>query len=131
MANCCRSLGRNRRPGNPDRSSSRSASPESHRTIVRNKSDYLLTGLVFDDAGHRMVPTHAAKAGLRYRYYVSTPFLHGEAKTASAGSVSRVPAPDIEDTVVKFLKEHLAAEQDGATTSPVPLGDRSTLAELI
>src|SRR5712672_2911364 len=103
----------------------------SHRTIVRNKSDYLLTGLVFDDAGHRMVPTHAAKAGVRYRYYVSTPFLHGEAKTASAGSVSRVPAPDIEETVVKFLKEHLAAEQDGATTSPVPLGDRSTLAELI
>jgi hypothetical protein len=47
---------------------------------------------LFDDAGHRMVPTHAAKAGVRYRYYVSTPFLHGEAKTASAGSVSRLAA---------------------------------------
>jgi site-specific DNA recombinase len=45
-----------------------------HRTIVRNKSDHLLTGLLFDDAGHRMVPTHATKAGVRYRYYVSTPF---------------------------------------------------------
>src|SRR5437660_12623173 len=77
----------------------------SHRTIVRNKSDYLLTGLVFDDAGHRMVPTHATKAGVRYRYYVSTPF--GEAKTASAGSVSRVPAIDIEDIIIKFLKAHL------------------------
>ena len=55
-----------------------------------------------------MVPTHATKAGVRYRYYVSTPFLHGESKTASAGSVSRVPAADIEDTVVKSLKEHLA-----------------------
>jgi site-specific DNA recombinase len=64
----------------------------SHRTIVRSKSDHLLTGLLFDDAGHRMVPTHAAKAGVRYRYYVSTPFLHGEAKTASAGSVSRSAA---------------------------------------
>src|SRR5258708_30606700 len=31
----------------------------SHRTILRNKSDQLLTGLLFDDAGHRMVPTHA------------------------------------------------------------------------
>src|SRR5437016_6454926 len=40
----------------------------SHRTIVRNKSDHLLTGLLFDDAGHRMVPTHATKAGFRYRY---------------------------------------------------------------
>jgi site-specific DNA recombinase len=28
----------------------------SHRTIARNKSDHLLTGLLFDDAGHRMVP---------------------------------------------------------------------------
>jgi site-specific DNA recombinase len=60
----------------------------SHRTIERNKSDQLLTGLLFDDAGYRMIPTHAAKAGIRYRYYVSTPFLHGEAKTASAGSVN-------------------------------------------
>jgi site-specific DNA recombinase len=33
----------------------------SHRTLVRNKSDQLLTGLLFDDAGHRMIPTHATK----------------------------------------------------------------------
>jgi site-specific DNA recombinase len=62
---------------------------------------------------------------------MSTPFLHGEAKTASAGSVSRVPAPDIEDIIVKSLKEHLAAKRDGSTTSALPLGDRSTLAALI
>ena len=89
----------------------------SHRTVVRNKSDHLLTGLLFDDAGHRMVPTHATKAGIRYRYYASAPVLHGEAKTASAGSVSRVPAPDVEDVIVKCLKEHLATKQDGATSS--------------
>jgi site-specific DNA recombinase len=103
----------------------------SHRTIVRNKSDQLLAGLLFDDAGHRMIPTHATKAGVRYRYYVSTPFLHGEAKTASAGSVSRVPAADIEGTVVKSLKKHLATEQDGATSCAVRLGDRETLAQLV
>jgi site-specific DNA recombinase len=103
----------------------------SHRTVVRNESDHLLTGLLFDDAGHRMIPTHATKAGIRYRYYVSTPFLHGEAKIASAGSVSRVPAADIEDTVVKSLREHLAAKQDGSTTSTARLGDRGDLAELV
>src|ERR1700681_3142250 len=103
----------------------------SHRTVVRSKADHLLTGLLFDDAGHRMIPTHATKAGIRYRYYVSTPCLHGEAKTASAGSISRVPAADTEDIVVKFLKEHLAAEQDGATTSVMPLGDRGDLAQLV
>jgi site-specific DNA recombinase len=103
----------------------------SHRTVLRNKSDHLLTGLLFDDAGHRMIPTHATKAGVRYRYYVSTPFLHGEAKTASAGSVSRVPAADIEDLIVTFLQEHLAANQDKSTTSAVRLVDRGALAQLI
>jgi site-specific DNA recombinase len=78
-----------------------------------------------------MVATHATKAGVRYRYYVSTPFLHGEAKTASAGSVSRVPAADIEDTVARSLKEHLAAKQDGSTLSALPLGNPSSFAELI
>jgi site-specific DNA recombinase len=87
--------------------------------------------LLFDDAGHRMVPTHATKAGIRYRYYVSTPFLHGEAKTASAGSVSRVPASDIEDTVVKSLKEHFAVKQDRSTSSKMNLGDRDDLAQLV
>ena len=40
--------------------------------------DHLLTGLLFDDAGHRMAPTQATKAGIRYRYYVPLPCLHGE-----------------------------------------------------
>jgi site-specific DNA recombinase len=103
----------------------------SHRTVVRNKSDHLLMGLLFDDAGHRMVPTHATKAGVRYRYYVSTPFLHGEAKTAAAGSVSRVPAAEIEDVVVKSLKEHLAANQGKSATRTLPLGERGDLAQLV
>jgi hypothetical protein len=34
----------------------------SHRTVTRNASDHLLTGLLYDDLGHRMVPTHATKA---------------------------------------------------------------------
>ncbi len=103
----------------------------SHRTIVRNKSDHLLTGLLFDDAGYRMIPTHATKAGIRYRYYVSTPVLHGEAGTASAGSVSRVPAADIEDVIIKSLKEHLAANQGRSATATLPLGDRGALAQLV
>jgi site-specific DNA recombinase len=97
----------------------------SHRTTVRNKADHLLTGLLFDDAGHRMIPTHATKAGVRYRYYASTPVLHGEARTASAGSVSRIPAADVEDTVVKSLKKYTA------TTNAENLGDRETISELV
>jgi hypothetical protein len=50
----------------------------SHRNHAKSKSDHLLTGLLYDDAGHRMIPTHATKAGIRYRYYVSLPHLKGE-----------------------------------------------------
>jgi site-specific DNA recombinase len=103
----------------------------SHRTVVRNKSDHLLAGLLFDDAGHRMIPTHATKAGIRYRYYASTPVLHGEAKTASAGSVARVPAADIEDTIMKSLEAHLASKQDSSKSSAVQLRDREALAQLV
>jgi site-specific DNA recombinase len=103
----------------------------SHRTLVRNKSDHLLAGLLFDDAGHRMIPTHATKAGIRYRYYASAPVLHGEAKTASAGSVSRVPAAEIEDAVIKYLNEHLAAQQVSGTSKNAQLDNRSDLAELV
>src|SRR5260370_11186901 len=82
------------------------------RCTVRNASDHLLTGFLFDDAGHRMVPTHATKAGVRYRYYVSLPHLYGESKTASVGSVSRVPATEIENLIVKSLNEHLVAQKE-------------------
>src|SRR6202161_4549077 len=82
------------------------------RSTTRNASDHLLTGLLFDDVGHRMVPTHATKAGIRYRYYVSFPHLHGESKIASVGSVSRVPATDIENIIVKSLNEHLIAQKE-------------------
>ena len=98
------------------------------RTSIRNAGDHLLTGLLFDDAGHRMAPTHATKAGIRYRYYVSLPCLHGEAKTAKVGSVTRVPATDIEDVVVKSLNEHLRS-QSGMPASAIT--GHSAIAELI
>jgi site-specific DNA recombinase len=101
----------------------------SHRTLAHSKSDHLLSGLIFDDAGHRMVPSHATKAGVRYRYYVSAPALHGEAKTATAGSVSRVPAPEVEDAVKKGLNDHLAEQQNGRT--PDTDDDRGTVEQLV
>jgi site-specific DNA recombinase len=42
---------------------------------------------------------------------VSRPCLHGEAKTAKVGSVTRVPATAIEDAVVKSLNEHLRTQR--------------------
>ena len=103
----------------------------SHRTLLRNKSDHLLAGLLFDDTGHRMVPTHATKAGVRYRYYVSTRVLHGEAKTVSAGSISRVPAADIEGAITKSVKEYLADKEDNSITKAVHFEDCDALVQLV
>jgi hypothetical protein len=58
---------------------------------------------MFDDAGHRMAPTQAQKKGRHYSYYVSRPLLFGNAATAAVGSVSRVPAPDVDDQVRKIV----------------------------
>src|SRR3977135_2306154 len=93
------------------------------RSTVRNANDHLLTGFLFDDAGHRMVPTHATKAGVRYRYYVSLPHLHGESKSASVGSISRVPATDIEDAVVNFLHKRLIVQKNSCADGVVRLAD--------
>jgi DNA invertase Pin-like site-specific DNA recombinase len=101
------------------------------RSTVRNASDHLLTGLLFDDAGHRMVPTHATKSGVRYRYYVSLPHLHGESKTASVGAVSRVPATDIENITVKSLNEHLIAQKEKPAFSLTHVRDGKTALERV
>src|SRR3954466_13906469 len=100
-----------------------------NRTTIRNASEHLLTGLLFDDAGHRMVPTHATKAGIRYRYYVSLPHLHGESKIASVGSVSRIPATDIEDIVLKSITEHLIARRERPASGAANVGDRKLVIE--
>jgi hypothetical protein len=102
-----------------------------HRNHAKSKSDHLLTGLLYDDAGHRMIPTHAAKAGIRYRYYISLPHLKGESKTVSVGSVSRIPATDIEDIVVKSVNEHLVAQHDKPSSSNAHADDRGGIAERV
>jgi site-specific DNA recombinase len=101
------------------------------RSTLRNANDHLLTGLLFDDAGHRMVPTHATKAGVRYRYYISLPHLYGESKTASVGSVSRVPASDIEDTVVNFLARRLIVQKKNSNSSIACVDGRKAILEQV
>jgi len=103
---------------------------QSHKTLTRQKSDHLLRDLLFDDAGHRMIATHATKAGVRYRYYVSQPSVHGEARTAGLGSVSRVPASEIEQAVVAAIKEQLR-HQKSPTDSPEIKFHRKVLGSLV
>jgi site-specific DNA recombinase len=101
------------------------------RSTTRSASDHLLTGLLFDDAGHRMVPTHVTKFGVRYRYYVSLPHLHGESKIASVGSVSRIPATEIEDVIVKSLDEYLVAQKEKSSSITRQVRDRKAVVDSI
>jgi site-specific DNA recombinase len=103
----------------------------SHRNHAKTKSDYLLTGLLYDDAGHRMIPTHASKAGIRYRYYASLPHLKGKSKTVSVGSVSRIPATDIEDIIVRSVNEHLVSQHGESSSNIAHADDRGVIAEQV
>ena len=81
------------------------------------KSEALLTGRIFDDRGNRMTPSHARKGNVKYRYYLSSALLQGTADRA--GSVSRVPATDVEALIIKSVREQLKPSQ--------PIDDRSLI----
>jgi site-specific DNA recombinase len=74
-------------------------------------SPALLTGRIFDERGNRMSPTHANKGGVRYRYYISQAVL--QKKPQATGSVSRVPAAELEALVLGTLRNHLNASAAG------------------
>ena len=64
----------------------------------------LLSGLLYDDRGNRMSPSHARKAdGKRYRYYVSQAVLQG--RPESGGTVRRVSAYAIEAVVERAIAD--------------------------
>jgi site-specific DNA recombinase len=105
---------------------------QSHKTLTRQKSDHLLRDLLFDDAGNRMITTHATKAGVRYRYYVSQPGLHGETRTAKLGSVSRVPAPEVEQAVISALEKYITEQNSGISDRDDSIKfDHDVLAKLV
>jgi site-specific DNA recombinase len=87
------------------------------QTARWSKSDALLKGRIFDDAGNRMTPTHARKQGVKYRYYLSSALLNG--MNVCAGSVSRVPAAELEEVVIRSVREYLK--------SPTALNDHSLI----
>jgi site-specific DNA recombinase len=104
---------------------------QSHKTLTRQKSEHLLRDLLFDDAGHRMIATHATKAGVRYRYYVSQPGLHGEGRIAKLGSVSRIPAGEIEQAVISTVKERLTDSKNKNDRQQPITFDHAGLASLV
>ena len=73
----------------------------------------LLAGLIYDDEGERMTPTHARKKDKTYRYYISRKLVSG--KGTSNGQSNgwsnpkgrRLPAGDIEGLVERYIVQML------------------------
>ena len=76
-------------------------SPRKRAARTRAETPALLKGLLFGPDGAAFSPTHTRKGGRLYRYYVSQTVLkHG----AGSCSVGRVPAGEIEATVIDQLR---------------------------
>jgi site-specific DNA recombinase len=65
----------------------------------------LLARLLHDEAGDRLVPSHAVKSGKRYRYYISSRLITGSRSDAPDGI--RVPAAEIESGVIERVRQFL------------------------
>jgi site-specific DNA recombinase len=77
---------------------------------ARQKSQSLLTGRIFDARGNRMTPSHAVKNGVRYRYYISSVLIQGQADKAA--TLNRLPAAEIETLIIIALRKHLTRESN-------------------
>lgn len=87
---------------------------ERRRTI---KQPSLLAGLLVDERGERLSPSHAVKQGRRYRYYVSR-HLIVEGRKPDRGW--RIPAADLENLVLGRIRSWLS---DPAAVSEAVAGD--------
>jgi len=77
------------------------------RTSVNTASPCLLLGLIFDETGDRLSPSHAIKDGVRYRYYISHRLMQARRKGTDGW---RVPATAIERSVISIVTRHLNDE---------------------
>jgi DNA invertase Pin-like site-specific DNA recombinase len=85
------------------------------RDLRKGRSEALLLGLLFDDRGNRMSPSHAVKKGVRYRYYVSSPVAQG--RKEDAGSVYRVSANGIQQAVREALRARVNISGEARASS--------------
>src|SRR5229473_2046597 len=77
-----------------------------HRARSKAGHANLLAGLIYDEAGHRLVSSHTTKNGKRYLYYITSD--GSGRKPAPAGQAkSRLPAADIDAFVVSAIRTFL------------------------
>lgn len=98
------------------------------RSDTNVRAPALLSGLLFDEAGHRPGPTHTSKNGRRYRYYVSN---------GNEGNQDgwRLPAEDFERVLTDLLSDTVQDPRDrhhrsARTRGPPPVVGRRRMSEV-
>jgi DNA invertase Pin-like site-specific DNA recombinase len=78
------------------------------RSLAGTKATSLLAGRLYTDNGNRLTPSHANKAGRRYRYYVE------QLPAGSSNSKRkplRIPAQEIESAIKNVIDDFFNSEQ--------------------
>jgi site-specific DNA recombinase len=104
-----------------ERVQQRLASQTQTRRMPQPDDHSFLVGKLYDDRGNRMGASHASKGGRRWRYYASRAALTG--RRQDAGSVVRIPAPEIENRVADAVGVHLAARANAVDGCHIDRGD--------
>ena len=78
----------------------------SQKSSLTSKNPSCLSGKIFDDNGNYMSPSHSNTRNRKYRYYVSQALI--QSRKHEAGSISKVPAGEIETLIQNEIKNFLA-----------------------
>jgi site-specific DNA recombinase len=102
-----------------DRVQRRLAEQTQTRVDPHRNTESFLAGKLYDDRGNRMGPSHAAKGGQRWRYYISRAILKG--CNSDAGSIKRVPAAQIEKQVFDAVQNVIASKRSNESAGALTL----------
>jgi site-specific DNA recombinase len=112
------------------------ANNDNAKNGIRAKQPSVLAGKLYDDKGNAMSPSHAVKSGKRYRYYTSQAIIKQQVE--KAGSLSRIPAGELEAVVAEKIQKMLLDEagmdsiiESTILGTEVYLGSAKTLASEI
>lgn len=77
------------------------------QSAKNEKQNCLFTGIIFDETGDRLCPSHARKGNRRYLYYISKRLVHEPGNTENTW---RLPARELEKTIIHGLTSLLKDE---------------------
>lgn len=77
-----------------------------HRARSKAGHASLLAGLIYDEAGRRLVSSHTTKNGKRYLYYITSDG-SGRKPAPTGQAKSRLPAADVDTFVVSAIRTFL------------------------